>query len=63
MGKDSGLIYPAVNVRNLTPAAELLPGIEVGVYAMAAAFGVAKRPGERRTLPHTPESLLAELVE
>jgi IS5 family transposase len=80
--KDTGLIHSvettAANVHDLTPAAELLYGEEVVVYADAgyqgiekreemegktARFRVAIRPGKRRALPDTPEGRLENLVE
>ena len=80
--KDTGLIHSvettAANVHDLTPAADLLHGEEVVVYAdagyqgiekreemegKAANFRVAMRPGKRRALPDTPEGRLENLVE
>ncbi|MCP9824780.1 IS5 family transposase [Synechococcus sp. EJ6-Ellesmere] len=80
--KDTGLIHSvettAANVHDLTPAADLLHGEEVVVYAdagyqgiekreemegKAANFRVAMRPGKRRALPDTPEGWLENLVE
>jgi IS5 family transposase len=80
--KDTGLIHSvettAANVHDLTPAAELLHGEEVVVYADAGyqgiekrpemegktiGFRVAMRPGKRRALPDTPEGRLDDLIE
>jgi transposase, IS5 family len=80
--KDTGLIHSvettAANVHDLTPAAELLHGEEVVVYADAGyqgiekrpemegktiGFRVAMRPGQRRALPDTPEGRLDDLIE
>jgi transposase, IS5 family len=80
--KDTGLIHSVettpANVHDLTPAADLLHGEEVVVYAdagyqgiekreemegKAANFRVAMRPGKRRALPDTPEGRLENLVE
>jgi IS5 family transposase len=80
--KDSGMIHSvvttAVNVHDLTPAAELLRGDEEVVYGdagyqgiekrpemagTAMEFRVAMRPGKRRVLPNTPDGRLLDLVE
>lgn len=80
--KDSGLIHSvettAANVHDLTPAADLLHGEEVVVYADAGyqgiekreemegkttQFRIAMRPGKRRALPDTPNGRLENLVE
>jgi len=80
--KDSGLIHSVVvtaaNVRDLTPAAELLHGEEKVVYADAGYQGIAKRPemsgrtmdvrvamrpGKRSALPDTSEGRLQDLIE
>jgi IS5 family transposase len=80
--KYTGLIHSventAANVHDLTPAADLLHGEEVVVYADAgyqgiekreemqgttAKFRVAMRPGKRRALPDTPDGRLENLVE
>ena len=68
----------AANVHDLTPAAELLHGEEVVVYADAGyqgiekrpemegktiGFRVAMRPGKRRALPDTLEGRLDDLIE
>ena len=78
----SGLIHSvettAANVHDLTPAADLLHGEEIVVYANAGyqgiekrdemqgrgiGFRVAMRPGKRRVLPDTPEGRLDDLIE
>lgn len=79
--KDNGLIHSvettATNVRDLTPAADLLHGEEKVLYADAGyqgieerqemeskgiGFRVAMRPGKCRVLPNTPEGRLDDLV-
>ena len=79
---ESGLIHSvettAANVHDLTPAAELLHGMERVVYADAGYQGIEKRPemegrgigfrtamrpGKRRALPDTPEGRLDDLIE
>ena len=78
----SGLFHSvettAANVHDLTPAADLLHGEAIVVYADAGyqgiekrdemqgrgiGFRVAMRPGRRRVLPQTPEGRLDDLVE
>lgn len=80
--KDSELIHSdddtAANVHDLTPAAELLHGVEEVVYGDAGCQGIAKRPemagkttefrvamrpGKRRALPDTAEGKLQDQVE
>lgn len=77
-----GLIHSiettSANVHDLTPAAELLHGEEVVVYAdsgyqgiekrqemqgKAIGFRVAMRPVKRRALPDTPNGRLDDLIE
>ena len=79
---ESGLIHSvdttAANVHDLTPAADLLHGEEMVVYADAGyqgiekrsemqgrgiGFRVAMRPGKRRALPDTPEGRVDDLIE
>jgi IS5 family transposase len=65
-------------VHDLTPAAELLHGEEIVVYADAGyqgiekrtemqgrgiGFRIAMRPGKRRVLPDTPEGRVDDLIE
>lgn len=80
--KENGLIHSiettSANVRDLTPAAELLHGEETVVYAdsgyqgiekreemkgKAMGFRVAMRPGKRRAVPDTVEGRLDDLIE
>jgi IS5 family transposase len=79
---ETGLIHSvettAANVHDLTPAAELLHGEEIVVYADAGyqgiekrtemqgrgiGFRIAMRPGKRRVLPDTPEGRVDDLIE
>ena len=79
---ETGLIHSvettAANVHDLTPAAELLHGEEIVLYADAGyqgiekrpemqakgiGFRVAMRPGKRRALPDTTEGRLDDLIE
>ena len=78
---ESGLIHvvetTAANVHDLTPAADLLHGEEIVVYADAGyqgiekreemqgrgiGFRIAMRPGKRRVLPDMPEGRLDDLI-